>query len=123
MGKPAWTEEPRYQDLRAMGRDYPEEVDALVTPWLMQHTRAELRALAERLGFPLGPLRTMAEVVAEPQFAHRDFFANLPNAAGAVTVPGFPWRFVGEPAEPPRAAPRLGEHTRDVLRELGMEVA
>ena len=70
MGKPAWTADPRYQDLHAMGRDYPDEVDALITPWLLRHTRAELMELAETHGFPLGPLRTMAEVAASPQFAH-----------------------------------------------------
>ena len=123
MGNPAWTQNPRYQDLRAMGRDYAEEVDALIIPWLMRHTRAELRALAEKLGFPLGPLRTMAEVVAEPQFAHRGFLQDLPHAAGAVTVPGVPWRFVGETPPALQPAPRLGEHTAEVLRELGLEAA
>jgi crotonobetainyl-CoA:carnitine CoA-transferase CaiB-like acyl-CoA transferase len=123
MGKPAWTEDPRYQDLRAMGRDYPEEVDALIGPWLMRHTRAELRALAEKHGFPLAPLRTMAEVVAEPQFAHRGFFQALPHAAGAVTVPGVPWQFAGEAPPAAQPAPRLGEHTAAVLREIGLEAA
>ena len=48
MGAPAWTNVPRYQDLHAMGRDYPDEVDALITPWLMRHTRAELLELSEQ---------------------------------------------------------------------------
>ena len=33
MGTPAWSQEPRYQKLRAMGQQYPDEVDALVMPW------------------------------------------------------------------------------------------
>lgn len=120
MGRPAWADDPRYRDLHAMGRDYPEEVDALITPWLMRHTRAELLDLAERHGFPLGPLRKMSEVAGSPQFAHREFFRRIPHAGqGSVTVPGMPWR--GDRA--PTPAPRLGEHTREVFAELGLAPA
>ena len=121
MGQPDWTADPRYQDLHAMGRDYPDEVDALITPWLMRHTRAELMRLAEQHGFPLGPLRTMAEVVASPQFAQRGFFRQVPHAKhGAITVPGVPWLRADRQAPVPLAAPRLGQHTSEVLRELGL---
>lgn len=121
MGKPAWTADPRYQDLHAMGRDYPEEVDALVTPWLLRHTRAELMGLAEAHGFPLGPLRTMAEVVASPQFAHRGFFRSIPHAKhGAITVPGVPWLRSAQDAAAPLAAPGLGQHTDELMHELGL---
>jgi crotonobetainyl-CoA:carnitine CoA-transferase CaiB-like acyl-CoA transferase len=119
MGAPAWASDPRYQDLHAMGRDYPDEVDALVTPWLMQHTRAELLQLSEQHGFPVGPLRQMSEVVASPQFAHRGFFRDIPHARhGSIRVPGVPWQFTDEPAAAPAAAPLLGEHTDAVLAEL-----
>lgn len=120
MGQPQWTADARYQDLHAMGRDYPDEVDALITPWLKRHTRAELMRLAEQHGFPLGPLRTMAEVVASPQFAHRGFFRHIPHAKhGAITVPGVPWLRADRQTLVPLAAPRLGQHTSEVMRELG----
>ena len=121
MGQPAWTADPRYQDLHAMGRDYPEEVDALITPWLLKHTRAELMEVAEAHGFPLGSLRTMAEVVASPQFAHRRFFRSIPHAKhGAITVPGVPWLRGAQDAAPPLAAPFLGQHTDELMHELGL---
>ena len=120
MGSPSWTAQPRYQDLQAMGRDYPEEVDALITPWLMQHTRAELLALGERHGFPVGPLRTAREVLATPQFAHRGFFRMVPMPDGStLTVPGVPWPSPGSGGAPPR----LGEHTGEVLGALAPEQA
>lgn len=118
MGSPSWTTQPRYQDLLAMGRDYPEEVDALITPWLMRHTRAELLALGERLGFPVGPLRTAREVLATPQFAHRGFFRSVPLPDGStLAVPGVPWPSPGSGGAPPR----LGEHTGEVLGALPPE--
>jgi crotonobetainyl-CoA:carnitine CoA-transferase CaiB-like acyl-CoA transferase len=121
MGQPDWTNNPRYQDLWAMGRDYPEEVDALVTPWLAEHTRADLLKLAEKHGFPVGPLRSMSEVVASPQFAHRNFFRRIPHARhGAITVPGVPWKSTTRPEPEPHPAPRLGEHTEQLMAELGL---
>ncbi len=121
MGNPEWANNPRYQNLHAMGSDYPDEVDALITPWLMQRTRAELLALAEAHGFPLGPLRGMGEVVASPQFAHRRFFRRIPHARhGAITVPGVAWQGAGQADAAPAPAPRLGEHTRQILAELGL---
>lgn len=119
MGQPGWTEQPRYQDLQAMGRDYPDEVDALMKPWLAGHTRAELLKLAEEFGFPLAPLRTMSEVVASPQFEHRRFFRDIPHARlGSVRVPGPPWRTAGTAPPAAAAAPLLGEHTEIILSEL-----
>ena len=122
MGQPDWTRNPRYQDLHAMGTHYPDEVDALITPWLAQHTRADLLKLAEKHGFPVGPLRNMSEVVASPQFAHRKFFRQIPHARwGAITVPGVPWKIPGRPVEELRPAPHLGEHTKRILAELGLD--
>ena len=119
MGTPEWTQQPRYQDLQAMGRDYPDEVDALVMPWLARHTRVELLQLAETFGFPLAPLRTMSEVAASPQFAHRGFFRDIPHSMlGHIRVPGVPWQFAGQAAPPLSPAPKLGEHTAAILDEL-----
>ncbi|MGE0723328.1 MAG: CaiB/BaiF CoA transferase family protein [Alphaproteobacteria bacterium] len=117
MGRPAWTADPRYQDLHAMGRDYPEEVDALLVPWLMRHTRAELLALAARYSFPLGPLRTMGEVVESPQFAERHFFLDAPHGGAARPIPRPPFRFSRAAMRLARAAPRLGADTHAVLAE------
>ena len=39
MGNPTWVENPRYRDRRRMTEEYPEEVDALLVPWLAERTR------------------------------------------------------------------------------------
>ena len=64
MGNPAWAAEPRYPDLRSMGKYYPAEVDALLLPWLVQHTMAELAALALEHNLIVSPVRALAEVFA-----------------------------------------------------------
>lgn len=118
MGNPEWAQHPRYQDLHAMGRDYPEEVDNLIRPWLMQHTRAELLEIAARYNFPLGPLRTMDEVVVSPQFLERGFFIDVSVNRISRPIPSLPFRFSRSQLRTGRPAPRLGEHTEQVLASL-----
>jgi crotonobetainyl-CoA:carnitine CoA-transferase CaiB-like acyl-CoA transferase len=47
-----------------MGKYYPAEVDALLLPWLAQHTMAELAALALEHNLIVSPVRVLAEVLA-----------------------------------------------------------
>lgn len=70
-GSPPWSGQPRYQDLRAMGKDYPHEVDDQLAPWLRSQTRADLVALAAKFGFPGGPIDRPDQVLANPAVGHR----------------------------------------------------
>jgi crotonobetainyl-CoA:carnitine CoA-transferase CaiB-like acyl-CoA transferase len=93
MGNPEWTQETRYRDLYAMAIEYPDEIDALVSPWLMEHTRDELLELAHRYAVPVAPVRSVEEVLADPQLRDaRHFFDSLTTASGEVLqMPGRPW--------------------------------
>ncbi len=122
MGSPDWSREPRYQDLLAMGRDYPEEVDALIIPWLAQYTKQELMEMAHREGFPLAPLRTLDDVVKTDQFEYRGYFRDVKNSAGtSIRVPGLPWKFIGQAGVASRPSPSLGQHTLEILKEAHEE--
>ncbi|MFT4583462.1 MAG: crotonobetainyl-CoA:carnitine CoA-transferase CaiB-like acyl-CoA transferase [Gammaproteobacteria bacterium] len=92
MGNPAWTSEPRYQDLRAMGQQYPEEVDELLKPWLAERTKAELEIIALDNSLILSPIRDFADVLATRQFKERKYFRQLKVAGTTVTAPGLPFR-------------------------------
>ncbi len=103
MGHPAWADDPRYRDQVAMGRDYPDEVDEHVAPLLRQRTRAELSRLAREHGFPLAPVNTLGDVLAEPQFQHRHFFQVVGPKGQAVRLPASPFAF-SQPPTPGAAA-------------------
>ncbi len=92
MGTPAWSQEPRYQKLRAMGQQYPEEVDALIMPWLAERTKAEIGEIADRHQLTIAPLRNLDDVIATSQFSEREFLR--PWAAGGreLVGPGLPFR-------------------------------
>ncbi len=92
MGTPAWSQEPRYQKLRAMGQQYPEEVDALVAPWLAERTKAEIEEIADRFRLTIAPLRDLSDVLATHQFAEREFLSPWTVEGRQLVGPGLPYR-------------------------------
>ena len=119
MGNPQWAAQPRYQDLRAMGTRYPEEVDRLMAPWLARHTKAELEALALEHNLIVSPIKDFAEVVQSWKIAKSDFLVSTTVAGQDVSAPSLPFAVHASRAEsamniapdllrgpaPPQAAP------------------
>ena len=93
---------------------------ALMSAATATFTRDELLAALESAGVPAGPINSVADVFADPQVVHRGLRLDLPRAGGG-TVPTVrtPIRMSETPLAYERASPRLGEHTADVLAELG----
>ena len=92
MGSPEWSQEPRYQKLRAMGQQYPEEVDALIMPWLAARTKAEIEEIADRSRLTIAPLRDLGDVLATPQFVERGFLRPWTVGGRDLVGPGLPFR-------------------------------
>jgi crotonobetainyl-CoA:carnitine CoA-transferase CaiB-like acyl-CoA transferase len=88
LGNPAWAQEERYKDFFRMGTEYADEVDALIVPWLMERTKAELSDLAAQYRVPLGPVNTVDEVLRDVQLLDRDFFREVKDGDDRVLVPG-----------------------------------
>jgi crotonobetainyl-CoA:carnitine CoA-transferase CaiB-like acyl-CoA transferase len=114
--------DPRYATNAARVQNRAQLIEKL-TDLLAPYERGELlRALQER-GIPAGPINTVADVLADPQIVHRgmrvDVEATLAGG-GTVTVPSVrtPIRFSDAELSLARSAPRLGEHTQEILAEL-----
>jgi crotonobetainyl-CoA:carnitine CoA-transferase CaiB-like acyl-CoA transferase len=119
MGSPEWSKLPRYQDRLAMGSEYPDEVDALIVPWLRRYTKKELWAMCRARGIPFHPLQTIDEVMEWEQLKARAYWQRVRDDAGRDwTLPGPLFKMSRTPPRAFRPAPRLGEHTRDVLQGL-----
>ena len=99
MGNPEWAAQPRYQSLRAMGTQYPQEVDALLLPWLARHTKAELEAIALRHNLIVAPVHEFEQVLRTPQFAQRGFLQSTRVAGHAVLAPGLPFHTLASRSE------------------------
>ena len=84
--------------------------------------RAELLAKLEAVGVPAGPINDLGQVFADPQVVHRGMRIDPPSAAAkAGTIPGVRTPIVidGAPMAAAHPSPRLGEHTAEILREIG----
>ncbi|QRY65792.1 CoA transferase (plasmid) [Ensifer sp. PDNC004] len=109
--------------LRVQNRD-------TLTPELSAETakieRDTLLKLLEDAGVPGGPINTVADVFADPQIEHRQMRVDTPHSgAAAGTSPGVrtPIRFSAAELALERGVPRLGEHTAEVLAEIGMDAS
>ena len=92
MGEPAWTALDRYRNLRAMGTSYPDEVDALIAPWLSQKTRDEIGQIADEANLTVAAVRRVDETVNVPQLKTRGFFRPTGDANGKVVGPSLPFK-------------------------------
>ncbi len=98
-----------------------DELVALLLPRLAGFTRDELLHQLEAKGVPAGPINSVADVFADPQVEHRGLKVSLPAtdvAGGQMTSIRTPITFSDSTLRLNRAAPRLGEHTEEILREL-----
>ncbi len=99
---------------------------ALLAAGVKTKTRATLLAELEALHVPAGPINQVGETFADPQVRARGLAIDLPAKdakGGAAPSVRAPIRIDGEDAHADHAAPRLGQHTDEVLRELGLDEA
>ena len=84
--------------------------------------RAELLARLEAVQVPAGPINSLDQVFADPQVRHRGMRIDPPRAAAkGGCIPGVrtPITLAGQPMVAERSSPRLGEHSAEILREIG----
>lgn len=115
MGNPEWTKDPRFEDQRRMAQ-YADELDSLLSPWLMSHTKAEIFELCRQSHIPFTPVLDTAEIVNSPHFNERGFFHLVNHSlAGKLKYPGFPYRLSETPGEIHHPAPMLGQHNEMIF--------
>jgi crotonobetainyl-CoA:carnitine CoA-transferase CaiB-like acyl-CoA transferase len=84
--------------------------------------RDEILDKLEAAGIPAGPINDLQQVFADPQIVHRGMKLTLKNpAAKGGFSPGIrsPIVLDNTPMASERPAPRLGEHTKEILKEIG----
>jgi crotonobetainyl-CoA:carnitine CoA-transferase CaiB-like acyl-CoA transferase len=121
LGEPQLAEVPAYKDNKGRLAHRAELVGRLTA--LTAHlTREALLEKLEAAGVPAGPINDLPQVFADPQVVHRGMRLDLNNpAAQGGKSPGVrtPIMLDGAPMASDRPAPRLGEHTAEILREIG----
>ncbi len=117
-GHPDWITDPRFADYIDRRRHWGDLVDELEL-WSKMLATAEVQAIFDRHGVPSSPYRTVKEAMADPQLAHRRAFSEIADAGGAFLALNPPFRLSAAPVAANPFAAALGEHTEQVLAELG----
>jgi crotonobetainyl-CoA:carnitine CoA-transferase CaiB-like acyl-CoA transferase len=117
---PAMETDPRFATNEARLANHPE-FKARVERILATGSTAEWVARLEAATIAAGPVYEFHEVFADPQVRHLELVTVLDQpGAGRVRILGFPGRASGTPPRIDRPAPLLGQHTAEVLGELGL---
>jgi formyl-CoA transferase len=122
IGKPEWISDPDYATPNARLPRLKHVFDT-VEKWTMTKTKFEAMDELNRHDIPCGPILSMAELAMEPSLRATGTVVevNHPTRGKYLTV-GNPIKMSDSPTEVKRS-PLLGEHTEEVLAELGLAAA
>ncbi|MES2481331.1 MAG: CoA transferase [Pseudomonadota bacterium] len=119
VGAPHLADDPRFVGMAQRTRNI-EALLALVTGFIGQRTVQEWLTVFERLQIAAARIASLDELQEDPHLLQTGFYTRIDDAAmGALRFPGVPVKIDGE-RPPIRMAPRLGEHTREILAEAGL---
>ncbi len=123
IGRPELNEDPRFRT-NAGRVQHAEELDAIIGDFIGRHTQAENVAFFEKAEVTVGPIYDVAQILEDPHFIQREIVADYPDPETTTlpmhhVVP----RLAGTPGSIRQRAPDLGEHSRSILAELGLDKA
>ena len=118
MGRPDLIDDPRFARL-ADRAERSDEINNLVAEWTGSLPATDVEAACVTHDVPVATAYTAVDIFADPHIAARGDLVTVddPVIGDVRQQAPFP-RFVGTPVEAPSGAPRLGEHTREVLSSL-----
>jgi len=97
------------------------ELDAAIEAWTLQHTVDEVLAALDKASVPAGRIYTVADIAADPHYRAREMIQQVQMDDGStLDVPGIVPKLSRTPGSHRRNAPRIGQDTDDVLREMGL---
>jgi crotonobetainyl-CoA:carnitine CoA-transferase CaiB-like acyl-CoA transferase len=121
LGAPELAKDPAYIDNKArLGKR--NELVGKLSALTAKFGSADLLEKLEAVGVPAGPINDLQQAFDDPHVRHRGMKLELPSAAAkGGHIPGIrtPLMVGGAPMAAEHPAPRLGEHTAEILREIG----
>jgi crotonobetainyl-CoA:carnitine CoA-transferase CaiB-like acyl-CoA transferase len=121
--RPDLAADPRFAKLDARSRNIGE-LYALIEPIMASKTSAQWIALFSTADLPFAPVNSVDDLLADPHLRAVGFWQAMQHPTeGPLTLPGIPVHFSATPGSIRRHPPALGEHTAEVLAELGITLA
>ncbi len=123
LGHPEWAQDERFAVNAQRVRNI-ETLSAMLQAEFGRRTRAELIDALDAAGVPCGPINSVADVFEDPQVKARGMLRHVPHPSG-VDVPqvASPMRFAEAELPLREAPPLLGQHSADILAEIGYDSA
>ena len=121
MGAPDVLLEERWYEPEAQyDPELEDEFNAYFIPWCLERTKLEIWHSAQEAGVLSAPVNAASDLVNDKEFRRRGAFAEIDHpVVGTLLYPGRPFIMNESPWRIRRPAPQLGEHTSEVLSELG----
>jgi crotonobetainyl-CoA:carnitine CoA-transferase CaiB-like acyl-CoA transferase len=120
-GRPEMMRDPRYSTVLARSNHFAELYRFIETTLATRGTAEWAEAFA-KAELPFAVVNSFADLFSDPHLAQTGYWHTLEHPTeGKIRVPGIPVKFSETPGALRRHAPNLGEHTDEVLRELGIE--
>ena len=121
IGAPELNDDPRFCSNADRMRNLPALIEIL-NGYLAKDTTENWLDRMEKAHLPAGPVNDILEMHADPQARAREMIVEVDHAtAGKVETIGHPVKFSRTPAKVAQAAPLLGQHSREVLAEIGYD--
>lgn len=123
IGRPELAADPRFRTNADRVKN-AESLDAIIGGFVAQRTQDDNVAFFERAEVTIGPIYDITQILEDPHFIEREVLADYPDP----DMDAFPMhhvvpRLMGTPGAIRSPAPRLGQHNRELLGELGVDAA
>ena len=120
IGRPELLAQPEFATQEARSRNYGRAY-AMVAEEMKKRTSAQWIEALERGDIPVQKMNSLDDIVADPHLAAIDYLRTVEHPSeGRIRALAVPSEWSESEPEYRRHAPRLGEHTREVLREAGL---
>ena len=123
VGRPEWLADPRFANGRSRAANAAELIAELDEIFATKPLDGWVKSFAAEPDFFWSPINSIEDVMADEQFHAAGGVVYVPDGDGGVPMVSTPADFHGTPWEPRSAAPRLGEHTDEILAELKVHSA
>jgi crotonobetainyl-CoA:carnitine CoA-transferase CaiB-like acyl-CoA transferase len=122
VGATEWLDDKRFASDKTRG-DHGEVISLRIGEWCASRSNPEVIAAFEGARVPCGPVYTIREAIDDPHFRSGDFFTTVHYPGiGKAPIAATPVKLHDTPGTVRKRAPTLGEHSDEILSELGYSV-